>query len=132
MLLVPDMSAEHQQLADAIGVVDQKVGQVQKDLEFHIGEGHSAFVPRLEIETWMEHNEQFHTTMIDNQEALATVVLGELKHTYDGEPYREGGLQDIINRLNNGGSIRISIPKGLWVAIITFMGTVLAALISTF
>jgi len=123
------LSEQHTELAKAISGVDNKVNDVVRALEVHVAEGHESYVARYEIEGWMERSEDFHERILKNQESLATVVLGELKEGYDGDRYREGGLADIVRRLNNGGSIRITIPRWLSASIIAFMGTVIAAII---
>lgn len=63
---------------------------------------------------------------------LADEVLGPAVEDFDGNRIRSGGMKGDIAEMRailGNGAIRITLSPGIWAAIITSLGTVIAAII---
>ena len=68
------------------------------------------------------------TNVIDKLDALADVVLGEERKTFDGTVVRDGGLQKLVTDSQNGG-VPIKLSSTVTAALITAMAGIFGTLL---
>lgn len=128
---------EHQVLLDAVTTVDSKIDKVARDLEIHMSEGHALYVGRAEVDSslrkindsvaeWIRESREEKEQNREQDEILAAVVLGELKHDYDGIPYREGGIQEIVTAYYQAGGLKFKFP---WIKILAIVAPSVTAIV---
>lgn len=105
---------EHNEILD-------EVRQVRKDLAWHIENDHN-FMNADTIKTILDSQTEMLEAMQNQQEVMAEVVLGEKKTDFDGQVYREGGIKEIVERVN--GNPLFDIP---WSKMLAFLGTVVVS-----
>lgn len=122
----------HRQILEAIDNVaegvDIRMGNLERNLEVHIAEGHALYVHRTEIETMFDK-------LVTDTAILAEVVLGTPQVDIDGQVTRSGGMKEIVEDYHSGTTkgFRTQLPPWFWTkistAIISAAAVVAAAII---
>lgn len=126
-----DYKQEHAELIQGqhhlegmVGKIQVDVGEVKKDLEYHLATTHGEMI-----------SEDINGKLLqvcDQLDFMADVVLGEPEYNpIDGQTTRTGGMKALVAAHQNGG-IRAKVPKWLvsiLVAIIIAVSTIGGAVI---
>lgn len=151
-----DCSKHHEEIASLVAEVGDKVANIDKKLEYHLGTTHQHLVDARTIKTWDEEILKLVKGLEVSHSKLADAVMGEQVADFDGVLHRipmdsltyqvsqntnllkeQGQVLDkqghtidrIEHQLGNGLKLRISVSDQVKVALIAAAATLISVLL---